>query len=43
MKLFVFLVFLVLGILAMRRARWTYAAFVILGLLYFPARMGFRV
>jgi VanZ family protein len=43
MKLFVFLIFLVLGILAMRRARWAYAAFVILGLLYFPASMGFRV
>lgn len=43
MKLVVFLIFLMLGILAWRRARWAYAVFVILGLLYFPASMGFRV
>jgi hypothetical protein len=43
MKLFGFLIFLVLAILAMRGARWAYALFVILGLLYFPASTGFRV
>src|SRR4051794_26429401 len=43
MKLFAALIFLVLAILALRRARWAYAAFVILGLLYFPASNGFRV
>ncbi|MEO5772532.1 MAG: hypothetical protein ABIQ32_00255 [Sphingomicrobium sp.] len=43
MKLFGFLIFLVLGILAFRRARWAYVAFVILGLLYFPASLGFRL
>jgi len=43
MKLLGFLIFLVLAILAMRGTRWAYAAFVILGLLYFPASIGFRV
>jgi VanZ family protein len=43
MKLFGFFVFFVLAILAVRRARWAYVLFVILGLLYFPASMGFRV
>jgi hypothetical protein len=36
-------VFLVLGILALRGIRWAYAAYVLLGLLYFPARVGFRL
>jgi hypothetical protein len=35
-------VFLVLGILAFRGARWAYVTFVALGLLYFPARVGFH-
>jgi hypothetical protein len=37
------LVFLVLGALALRGARWAYASFVVLGLLFFPARVGFRL
>ena len=43
MTLFGFFVFLVLAINAVRGARWAYVGFVILGLLYFPATMGFRV
>ena len=31
-----------LGLLALRGVRWAYAAFVALGLLYFPAKVGFR-
>jgi hypothetical protein len=34
---------LVLGLLALRGVRWAYAAFVVLGLLYFPAKVGFRL
>lgn len=34
---------LVLGLLALRGVRWAYVAFVALGLLYFPAKVGFRV
>lgn len=37
------LVFFVLGILALRGVRWAYVTFVVLGLLYFPARIGFRL
>jgi len=33
---------LVFGVLALRGVRWAYAAFVVLGLLYFPAKVGFR-
>jgi len=33
---------LALGLLALRGVRWAYAAFVVLGLLYFPAAVGFR-
>lgn len=33
---------LALGLLALRGVRWAYAAFVALGLLYFPAKVGFR-
>jgi hypothetical protein len=33
----------VLAVLAIRGARWAYVAFVVLGLAYFPARMGFRL
>ncbi len=43
MKLLIYLGFLVLGILSLRGVRWAYVTFVILGLLYFPASMGFRL
>jgi hypothetical protein len=43
MKLFGALIFLALAILALRGARWAYALFAFLGLLYFPAVGGFRV
>jgi len=35
-------VFLVLGVLAFRGARWAYFTFVVLGVLFFPARVGFH-
>jgi VanZ family protein len=37
------IVFLVLGTLAFRGARWAYITFVFLGLLFFPARVGFHL
>ena len=40
---FTIIVFLVLGALAFRGARWAYVTFVFLGLLFFPARVGFRL
>ena len=43
MELFGLLIFLALGIPAMRGVRWAYAAFVGLLLLSFPASMGFRL
>lgn len=43
MKLLVYLGFLVLGILSFRGKRWAYGTFVWLGLLYFPASVGFRL
>ena len=43
MKLFVYLGFLVLGILSLRGVRWAYITFVLLGILYFPASVGFRL
>src|SRR6267378_5003825 len=43
MKLLVYLGFLVLGILSFRRVRWAYITFVLLGLLCFPASVGFRL
>ena len=43
MWLLVFLVFFVLGVLSLRGVRWAYITFVLLGLLYFPARVGFRL
>ena len=43
MKLLVYLGFLVLGILSLRGVRWAYITFVLLGLLYFPASVGFRL
>ncbi len=43
MKLLVYLGFLVLGILSFRGMRWAYVTFVLFGLLYFPASVGFRL
>ena len=43
MKILVYLGFLVLGILAARGALWAYITFVVLGLLYFPASVGFHL
>jgi hypothetical protein len=43
MKLLLNLGFLVLGILSLRGLRWAYITFVVLGLLYFPASVGFRL
>jgi hypothetical protein len=43
MKLLMYLGFLVLGILSFRGMRWAYVTFVLLGLLYFPASVGFRL
>ncbi len=43
MKLLVYLGFLVLGILSLRGKRWAYITFVLLGLFYFPASVGFRL
>ena len=37
------LVFFVLGILSLRGVRWAYVTFVVLGLLYFPVSVGFRL
>lgn len=42
MWLLAFLI-LALGLLALRGVRWTYVAFAALGLLYFPAKVGFRL
>jgi hypothetical protein len=42
MKLIVLFAFLVLGILSLRM-RWAYITFVVLGLLYFPVSVGFRL
>jgi hypothetical protein len=43
MKLVVNLGFVVLGILSLRGKRWAYITFVVLGVLYFPASVGFRL
>jgi len=43
MALLMFLGFLVLGILSLRGVRWAYITYVLLGLLYFPAGVGFRL
>jgi hypothetical protein len=37
------LVRLVFGLLALRGVRWAYVAFVVFGLLYFPANVGFQL
>lgn len=38
-----FLGLLVLGVLSLRGVRWAFVAFCVLGLLYFPAKAGFRL
>lgn len=38
-----FLAFLALVVLSLRGVRWAYATFVLLSLLYFPAKTGFRL
>lgn len=43
MRVLLFLVFIVLGILSLRGLRWAYITYVLLGLLFFPARVGFRL
>lgn len=43
MQLIGALVFVVLAILSLRGMLWAYVAFVLLGLLYFPARVGFHL
>jgi VanZ family protein len=43
MKLLVYVGFLVLGFLSLQGRRWAYVTFVLLGLLYFPASVGFRL
>jgi len=40
---FAFLVLFALAVFSLRGVRWAYLAFVVLGLLYFPAKMGFRL
>ena len=42
MRLLVFAGFLVLGVLSLRGVRWAYVIFVLAGLFYFPASVGFR-
>ena len=42
-QLIISFAFLVLAVLSLRGMRWAYIAFVLLGLLYFPARVGFRL
>jgi VanZ family protein len=42
-KYVVYLAFLVLGILSARGRRWAYIVFVVAGLLYFPASVGFHL
>ena len=43
MWLLAFLVYVVLAALSLRGVRWAYITFVVLGLLYFPAKVGFRL
>ncbi len=43
MRLLMYLGFFVLGIVSMRGVRWAYITFVVLGLFYFPASLGFRL
>ena len=43
MWILIFLVFLVLGILSLRGKRWAYITYIVLGLLFFPIRVGFHL
>jgi len=43
MKIVVLVVFLALAILSLRGIRWAYITFIVLGLLYFPASVGFQI
>jgi hypothetical protein len=43
MRVAAFLAFVGLVVLSLRGVRWAYATFVVLGLLYFPAKAGFRL
>src|SRR5262245_66535824 len=43
MLILAFVVRLVLGLLSLRGVRWAYVAFVVLGLLYFPAKVNFHL
>lgn len=43
MRVAAFLALVGLVVLSLRGVRWAYATFVVLGLLYFPARAGFRL
>jgi hypothetical protein len=43
MRLIGAFVFLVLAVMSLRRKRWAYVAFVLLGLFYFPAKVGFHL
>jgi hypothetical protein len=36
------IVFIILGLLALRPTRWAYVTFVVIGLLFFPAHVGFH-
>jgi len=42
-KYLIFLGFLLLAILSVRGMRWAYLTFVVMGLLYFPVSVGFRL
>jgi hypothetical protein len=42
-KILVYIGFLALGILAARGTRWAYITFVVLGILYLPASIGFHL
>ena len=43
MKLLAWLVHVALAILALRGIRWAYVTFVLMGLLYFPVSVGFKL
>ena len=43
MQILGFLIVLALAILSLRGIRWAYITYIILGLLYFPASVGFRL
>jgi hypothetical protein len=41
MSVFAGVVFVALALLSLRGVRWAYVAFIVLGLLYFPIKVGF--